>query len=237
MIQLLYTLIATHITIVCVTLYLHRSQAHRAVEFHPMVSHFMRFWLWLTTGMVTRQWVAIHRRHHRSTDVEGDPHSPHVYSIGQVLFAGAGLYHAASKDSVMVNTYGVGTPDDWVERNIYADHSRLGIGILFLFNTAVFGWIGAVIWLIQMAWIPFWAAGVVNGVGHWWGYRNFATRDHSTNIVPWGIVIGGEELHNNHHHDPASARLSKMPREFDIGWMYITVLRHLGLAQVRSQSQ
>jgi len=237
MIQLLYTLIVTHITIVCVTLYLHRSQAHRAVEFHPVVNHFMRFWLWLTTGMVTRQWVAIHRRHHRSTDVEGDPHSPHVYSISRVLFGGAGLYHAASKDSVMVNTYGVGTPDDWLECNIYTDHSRLGIGILLLFNTAVFGWLGAVIWLVQMAWIPFWAAGVVNGVGHWWGYRNFATRDHSTNIVPWGIVIGGEELHNNHHHDPASARLSKTSREFDIGWMYITVLRHLGLAQVRSQSQ
>lgn len=232
MIQLIYTLIVTHITIVCVTLYLHRAQAHRSIEFHPMVSHFMRAWLWLTTGMVTRQWVAIHRRHHRSTDAEGDPHSPHVYGICQVLFGGAGLYHSASKDSVMVNTYGVGTPDDWVERNIYTDHSRLGIGILLLFNTAVFGWWGMVIWLIQMAWIPFWAAGVVNGIGHWWGYRNFATRDHSTNIVPWGIVIGGEELHNNHHHDPASARLSKTSGEFDIGWMWFSCLRILNLAKL-----
>lgn len=232
MTYLIYTLIVTHITIVCVTLFLHRGQAHRSIEFHPAASHFMRFWLWLTTGMVTKQWVAIHRKHHRSTDLEGDPHSPHVYGIQKVLLKGAGLYHAASKDKVMVDAYGVGTPADWVEHNIYTRHSRLGIGILLVFNTLVFGWIGAVIWLIQMAWIPFWAAGVVNGVGHWWGYRNFATRDHSTNIVPWGIIIGGEELHNNHHNDPASPKLSSTSKEFDIGWMWLSILRTLHLAKL-----
>jgi len=232
MTYLIYTLIVTHITIVCVTLFLHRGQAHRAIEFHPAVSHFMRAWLWLTTGMVTKQWVAIHRRHHRSTDVAGDPHSPHVEGIWKVLFKGAGLYHAASKDKVMVDSYGVGTPADWMEHNVYTPHSRLGIGLFFVFNTLVFGWIGAVIWLIQMAWIPFWAAGVVNGVGHWWGYRNFNTKDRSTNIVPWGIIIGGEELHNNHHNDPASPKLSSTSKEFDIGWMWLSILRTLHLANL-----
>jgi stearoyl-CoA desaturase (delta-9 desaturase) len=182
--------------------------------------------------MVTKQWVAIHRRHHRSTDVAGDPHSPHVEGIWKVLFKGAGLYHAASKDKVMVDSYGVGTPADWMEHNVYTPHSRLGIGLVLVFNLAVFGWIGAVIWLIQMAWIPFWAAGVVNGVGHWWGYRNFATRDRSTNIVPWGIIIGGEELHNNHHNDPASPKLSSTSKEFDIGWMWLGMLRSLKLAHL-----
>jgi len=233
MTYLIYTLVVTHITIVCVTLFLHRGQAHRGIEFHPVVSHFMRAWLWLTTGMVTKQWVAIHRRHHRSTDVAGDPHSPHVEGIWRVLFKGALLYHAASKDKVMVDSYGVGTPADWMERNVYTRHSRLGVGILLVFNLAVFGWIGAVIWLVQMAWIPFWAAGVVNGVGHWWGYRNFNTKDRSTNIVPWGIVIGGEELHNNHHDDPASPKLSRTAREFDIGWMYVQLLSAAKLAQAK----
>jgi len=228
------TLVMTHITIACVTLYLHRSQAHRAVEFNPVVAHFMRFWLWLTTGMVTKQWVAIHRKHHRFSDAEGDPHSPHVYGIGRVFFKGAGLYHDASKDKTMVDTYGSGTPADWVERNIYTPHSRLGIGLVLVFNTLVFGWWGLLVWGIQMIWIPFWAAGVVNGIGHWIGYRNGHTKDHSRNIMPWGIVIGGEELHNNHHLDPASARLSKNWFEFDIGWMYITILRFLGLAKLRT---
>jgi stearoyl-CoA desaturase (delta-9 desaturase) len=237
MTELIYTLVATHITIVCVTLYLHRSQAHRAVMFHPAVEHFMRAWLWLTTGMVTRQWVAIHRKHHQCTDVEGDPHSPHLYGIWRVLFKGAALYHAASKDQELVDTLSLGTPTDWVEHNIYQPHSRLGIGILFLFNIALFGWIGALIWLVQMAWIPFWAAGVVNGVGHWWGYRNGNTRDESRNLLPWGIVIGGEELHNNHHLDATSARLSRKWWEFDIGWMYITALKRMGLAQIRSQGK
>ena len=233
MTELLYTLIATHVTIVAVTLFLHRSQAHRSVQFHPAVAHFFRFWLWLTTGMVSKQWVAVHRKHHRHSDEPGDPHSPHVYGIKQVFFKGAMLYHEASKDKVMVDSYGVGTPADWIEHNLYSAHSRLGIGILFLFNIIVFGWIGAVIWGIQMLWIPFWAAGVVNGIGHWWGYRNEETKDRSRNIVPWGIVIGGEELHNNHHLDPASARLSRRWWEFDIGWMYIRLLRALRLATVK----
>jgi len=233
MLELLYLLIATHITIACVTLYLHRSQAHRSVIFHPVIAHFMRAWLWLTTGMVTKQWVAIHRKHHRYSDRAGDPHSPWVYGIWQVLFKGAWLYHEASKDKDMVGTYGRGTPADWMEHNIYTPHSRLGIGLLFVFNTLVFGWWGILIWGIQMIWIPFWAAGVVNGVAHWWGYRNGETRDLSRNISPWGIVIGGEELHNNHHLEPASARLSKTWWEFDIGWMYICILRALRLAIVK----
>jgi len=228
------TLVMTHITIACVTLYLHRSQAHRAVEFNPVLAHFMRFWLWLTTGMVTKQWVAIHRKHHRFSDVEGDPHSPHVYGIRRVFFKGAGLYHEASKDRVMVDAYGRGTPADWLELHLYSAHSRLGIGILLVLNTLIFGWWGLVVWGIQMLWIPFWAAGVINGVGHWIGYRNGHTKDHSRNISPWGIVIGGEELHNNHHLEPASARLSKNWFEFDIGWMYITILRFLGLAKLRT---
>jgi len=233
MLETIYLLIATHLTIVSVTLYLHRSQAHRSVTFHPAIEHFFRFWLWLTTGMVTRQWVAIHRKHHRFSDQPGDPHSPHVYGIQQVFFKGAALYHEASKDKVMVDTYGVGTPADWVEHNIYTSHSRLGIGLLFLLNIALFGWVGALIWLVQMAWIPFWAAGVVNGIAHWWGYRNGITKDHSRNISPWGIVIGGEELHNNHHLNPASPRLSLRWFEFDIGWLYIKLLCALHLAQIK----
>ena len=233
MTELIYTLVATHITIACVTLFLHRSQAHRSVAFHPAIEHFMRAWLWLTTGMVTKQWVAIHRKHHRYSDQEGDPHSPHVYGIKRVFFKGAGLYHEASKDKVMVDTYGVGTPADWLEHNIYTPHSRLGIGILFVLDTLMFGGWGIVIWGIQMIWIPFWAAGVINGVGHWYGYRNGETRDHSRNISPWGIVIGGEELHNNHHLTPASACLSRNWWEFDIGWMYICILRGLRLATVK----
>jgi stearoyl-CoA desaturase (delta-9 desaturase) len=234
MTTIIATLVMTHITIACVTLYLHRSQAHRSVEFNPVIAHFMRFWLWLTTGMVTKQWVAIHRKHHRFSDVSGDPHSPHVYGIGRVFFKGAGLYHEASNDTVMVDTYGRGTPTDWMERNVYSAHSRLGIGILFVLNTLVFGWWGLLVWGIQMIWIPFWAAGVVNGIGHWIGYRNGHTKDHSRNISPWGIVIGGEELHNNHHLDPASARLSKNWFEFDIGWFYIYLLKLVGLAKLRA---
>jgi stearoyl-CoA desaturase (delta-9 desaturase) len=229
---ILYTLIVTHITIVCVTLFLHRGQAHKGIEFHPVLSHFMRFWLWLTTGMVTKQWVAIHRKHHQKSDVEGDPHSPHVFGIWRVLFKGALLYNDASKDKVMVDTYGVGTPSDWMEHNIYTPYSRFGVSILLVFNLIVFGWIGLLIWVIQMIWIPFWAAGVINGVGHWIGYRNEHTKDYSRNISPWGIVIGGEELHNNHHLDPASARLSKNWYEFDIGWMWLTIFRYLKLAKL-----
>jgi stearoyl-CoA desaturase (delta-9 desaturase) len=190
---ILYTLIVTHITIICVTLFLHRSQAHRGIEFHPVLSHFMRFWLWLTTGMVTKQWVAIHRKHHQKSDVEGDPHSPHVFGIWKVLFKGAALYHTASKDKAMIDSYGVGTPDDWMERNVYTKHSRLGITLLLLINLLCFSWAGLLIWAIQMIWIPFWAAGVVNGLAHWWGYKNGETKDYSRNISPLGIIIGGEE--------------------------------------------
>jgi len=232
MLEIIYTLVVTHITIICVTLFLHRSQAHRAIIFHPILSHFMRFWLWLTTGMVTKQWVAVHRKHHRHSDVEGDPHSPHVYGILHVLFKGAFLYHAARKDKDMVNTYGVGTPADWMELHLYQPHSRLGIGLLLLLSVFLFGWWGLLIWGIQMIWIPFWAAGVINGIGHWIGYRNGHTKDYSRNISPWGIVIGGEELHNNHHLDPASARLSKNWYEFDIGWMWLTIFRYIKLAKL-----
>ena len=232
MLEIIYTLVVTHITIICVTLFLHRGQAHRAIIFSPILSHFMRFWLWLTTGMVTKQWVAIHRKHHRFSDVEGDPHTPHVYGIKKVLFKGALLYNDASKDKDMVNTYGVGTPADWMELHLYQPHSRLGIGLLFVLNTLLFGWWGLLIWGIQMIWIPFWAAGVINGIGHWIGYRNGETKDYSRNISPWGIVIGGEELHNNHHLDPASARLSKNWYEFDIGWMWLTIFRYIKLAKL-----
>jgi len=235
MTELFYTLIVTHITIACVTMYLHRSQAHRGVTFHPVIAHFMRFWLWITTGMVTKQWVAIHRKHHQYSDVTGDPHTPHVYGIWRVLFGGALLYHAASKDTNMIQKYGVGTPDDWVEQNVYSIHSRLGITLMLCINVILFGYIaGFVIWGIQMLWIPFWAAGVVNGIGHWWGYRNGETKDRSRNILPWGIIIGGEELHNNHHMDPANPCLSKRRYEFDIGWFYIQLLRRTGLAKLRS---
>jgi len=234
MIEIIATLVMTHITIVCVTLYLHRGQAHRSIIFHPILEHFMRFWLWLTTGMVTKQWVAIHRKHHRFSDVEGDPHTPHVYGIWRVLFKGAGLYHEASKDKTMVDTYGVGTPADWVELHIYTPHSRLGIGILFVLDTLIFGWWGPLIWGIQMIWIPFWAAGVINGVAHWIGYRNGETKDHSRNISPWGILIGGEELHNNHHLEPANPKLSRRWFEFDIGWMWLNVFRSVGLAKLRA---
>ena len=233
MLEIIYLLVATHITIVAVTLFLHRCQAHRSVQFHPVIAHFFRFWLWLTTGMVTRQWVAIHRKHHRFSDLPGDPHSPHVYGIRQVFFKGWSLYHEAGKDTVMVDAYGVGTPADWMELHVYQPHSRLGIGLLLVLNTLMFGWWGPVIWLAQMAWIPFWAAGVINGIGHWWGYRNGTTKDRSRNIGPWGIVIGGEELHNNHHLNPASPRLSLRWFEFDIGWMYIKLLSALRLAQIK----
>ena len=233
MLEIIYTLVVTHITIICVTLFLHRGQAHRAIIFSPILSHFMRFWLWLTTGMITKQWVAIHRKHHQKSDLEGDPHSPHVFGFWKVLFKGAFLYNDASKDKVMVDTYSVGTPSDWIEHNLYSNYSRLGIGILLLFNIIVFGWVGALIWGIQMIWIPFWAAGVINGLGHWWGYRNGETKEHSRNIIPWGIVIGGEELHNNHHLSPASPKLSHKWFEFDIGWAWFKIFESLKLAKVR----
>lgn len=229
---ILYTLVMTHITILCVTMYLHRSQAHRAVTFNPVVEHFMRFWLWLTTGMVTKQWVAIHRKHHQITDQKGDPHSPKIFGIWRVLFGGAFLYHDASKDTLMVDTYSKGTPNDWIEKNIYSKHSRLGFTLLLIINLLCFSWWGLLIWGIQMIWIPFWAAGVVNGIGHHWGYRNTETKDISKNIVPIGLIIGGEELHNNHHHNPASAKLSEKWFEIDMGWFWIKILSHLKLAKI-----
>jgi len=234
MLSILATLVMTHITIVSVTLFLHRGQAHRGIEFHPILSHFMRFWLWLTTGMITKQWVAIHRKHHRFTEEPGDPHSPIHYGIWRVLFKGAGLYHSASKDTDMVQQYGAGTPSDWIERNLYSKHSRLGIALMLVIDLVLFGPWGLLVWAIQMIWIPFWAAGVINGLGHWWGYRNGQTNDRSHNISPWGIIIGGEELHNNHHLDPASPKLSTKWWEFDIGWMWLTLFRNLGLAKIRT---
>ena len=232
---LIATLLMTHATIVCVTLFLHRGQAHRGITFHPVLSHFMRLWLWLTTGMNTKAWVAIHRKHHRFDDAEGDPHSPHIFGIWTVFFKGALLYNKASKDTKMVQQYGVGTPDDWMERNIYTPHSRLGIMLMLIIDLCLFGFWGFLVWGIQIIWIPLWAAGVVNGVGHWWGYRNTETKDFSRNIVPWDFWVGGELLHNNHHADPASPKLSRKWWEFDIGWMYITVLKALGLAKLRSE--
>ncbi len=233
MIEIIYTLIMTHITIICVTLYLHRSQAHKSIEFNIVVSHFMRFWLWLTTGMITKEWVAIHRKHHRYCEKEQDPHSPKIYGILNVVFKGVFLYVKAAKDKVMVDSYGVGTPADWMERNVYSTRPTLGIGILFLFNTWLFGWIGILIWGIQMIWIPFWAAGVVNGIGHYFGYRNGDSKDNSKNFSPIGILIGGEELHNNHHLSPGSPKLSMHWYEFDVGYFYLMILKYLGLAKVK----
>jgi stearoyl-CoA desaturase (delta-9 desaturase) len=233
MTELIYTLVVTHITIVCVTLYLHRGQAHRGVEFHPVVSHFMRLWLWLTTGMNTRAWVAIHRKHHRFCEQPEDPHSPRQFGLWRVVFGGAFLYAQAAQDKTMVEAYGVGTPNDWLEQHVYTPHPWLGVLIMLAIDLLIFGWTGFVVWGVQMIWIPFWAAGVINGIGHWWGYKNGVTRDTSTNIAPWGILIGGEELHNSHHLDPANPKLSRRWFEFDIGWMYIKVLTSLKLAKLR----
>ena len=234
MTTIIATLVMVQITIACVTLFLHRSQAHRAVQFHPVVEHFMRFWLWLTTGMVTKQWVAIHRKHHQKSDQEGDPHSPQIYGIWRVLFKGWILYHDASKDTAMVEKLGVGTPDDWIERKLYTPHSRIGILLMLVIDLVLFGPWGSVVWGIQMIWIPLFAAGVINGLAHWVGYRNTDTKDTSRNLVPWGIWIGGEELHNNHHADGASAKFKHRWWEIDIGWTYIQILQFLRLAKLRT---
>jgi stearoyl-CoA desaturase (delta-9 desaturase) len=231
LIELIYLLVCTHITIICVTLFLHRGQAHRGIEFSPVLGHFMRFWLWLTTGMVTKEWVAVHRKHHANTDKVGDPHSPHNEGLLKMLYGGAKLYAKSAEDKQMVKIYGVGTPDDWVENNVYSKYSKVGFTLLLIFNTLMFNGWGIVIWLIQMAWIPFWAAGVINGVGHCIGYRNWNTKDKSTNILPIGIIIGGEELHNNHHNSPASPKLSNKWWEFDIGWMWYNIFKILRLAK------
>lgn len=228
-----YALIVTHITIAAVTIFLHRHQAHRALDLRPLPSHFFRLWLWFTTGMVTKEWTAIHRKHHARCETPEDPHSPQILGIRKVLWQGTELYRKESKNQKTLERYGHGTPDDWMERNIYTRHSVLGISLLMILNFALFGFIGITIWAVQMAWIPFFAAGVINGIGHYWGYRSFQPEDASRNIVPWGIVIGGEELHNNHHAYPTSARLSNRWYEFDIGWLYIRLLEALGLAQVK----
>lgn len=231
-----YVLVAlalTHVTIAAVTIYLHRHQAHRALELHPIVSHFFRFWLWLTSGMVTKQWAAIHRKHHAKCETPEDPHSPQVLGLKKVFFEGAELYRAESKNQETMDKYGAGTPDDWLEHKVYSGNSAKGIVLMAVINIALFGPIGLTIWAVQMAWIPVTAAGIINGVGHFWGYRNFTCEDASTNISPWGILIGGEELHNNHHAYGSSAKLSNKWYEFDIGWMYIRMMEIVGLAKVK----
>src|SRR5574343_1740652 len=230
---LLITLGLTHITIASVTIYLHRHSAHRALALHPMPAHFFRFWLWMTTGQVTKEWAAIHRKHHAKCEREGDPHSPHVFGIKTVFWKGAELYRAESKNQETMARYGHGTPDDWMERNVYTRYSALGVSLMLIIDVALFGFLGLTVGAVQMAWIPVTAAGIISGIGHWWGYRNFEAQDASTNISPWGIIIGGEELHNNHHTYPTSAKLSVKPYEFDIGWMYISILSALGLATVK----
>ncbi len=229
----LFTLVVTHITIASVTIFLHRAQAHRALELHAIPSHFFRLWLWLTTGMVTKEWVAIHRKHHAKCETVDDPHSPVTRGIKTVLLTGSELYRAEAKVQETLDKFGHNTPDDWLERNLYTRFSWQGVGVMLIIDVMLFGALGATVWAVQMAWIPITAAGIINGLGHWWGYRNFEAVDASTNISPWGIVIGGEELHNNHHTYPTSAKLSVKPYEFDIGWAYIRGLEMLGLAKVR----
>jgi len=228
----LYLLVATQFTIFAVTLYLHRSQAHRGVDFHPVIAHFFRFWSWLTTAMVTREWVAIHRKHHAKCETDEDPHSPVKKGIGTVFWRGVELYREARADRASIEKYGKGCPDDWIERHLYTPHASLGPTLLLFVSFALFGFAGVAVWAIQMLWIPFWAAGVVNGLGHWWGYRNFVTDDTATNLSPWGVWIGGEELHNNHHAFPSSAKFALRRFEVDIGWMVIRGLQALGLAKV-----
>ncbi|MDO8455790.1 MAG: fatty acid desaturase [Burkholderiaceae bacterium] len=229
----LYTLVTTHITIASVTIYLHRHQAHRAMDLHPAVAHFFRFWLWLGTGQVTKEWVAIHRKHHAKCETKDDPHSPHAHGIKTVFWKGAELYRAESKNLETLAKFGHGTPNDWVERNVYSRFSGQGVALMLIINLALFGAAGLTVWAIQMAWIPVMAAGIINGIGHYWGYRNFEAPDASTNITPWGILIGGEELHNNHHTYPTSAKFSVKPYEFDMGWFYISIMQKLGLAKVK----
>ena len=227
------TVALTHVTIAAVTIFLHRSQAHRALELHPIIGHFFRFWLWLTTGMITKEWVAIHRKHHAKVETPDDPHSPQTRGIKTVFWRGTELYRAESRNLETIEKYGHGTPDDWVERNVYTRFGWHGVGLMLAVNLVLFGPIGATIWAVQMMWIPITAAGIINGFGHYWGYRNYACADASTNIIPWGIVIGGEELHNNHHAYGTSAKLSSQWYEFDIGWMYIRIFSALKLATIR----
>lgn len=229
----LWTLALTHITIAAVTIYLHRSQSHRSVDLHPVASHFFRFWLWLTTGMVTREWVAIHRKHHAKCETQDDPHSPVAHGIETVFWRGSELYRAESKNTETIAKFSHGTPDDWIERNLYSRFQWQGVALMMIINVLLFGVVGVTVWAVQMLWIPVLAAGVINGIGHYWGYRNFDSPDRATNIIPLGLLIGGEELHNNHHTFATSARLSNKWWEFDVGWMYIKLMSMVGLAKVR----
>jgi len=230
-----YLLVMVHITIVTVTVYLHRHAAHRALSLHPVLKHFFRFWVWFTTGMIARQWVAVHRKHHAVCETPEDPHSPQIVGIRKVLLEGTELYRASAADAGMVKQYSVGMPDDWIERNLYTAHSTWGIYTLLTINLSLMGISGLAVWAIQMMWIPFWAAGVINGVGHFLGYRNYECPDAAVNIVPVGLLIGGEELHNNHHTYPNSAKFSSKWWEFDLGWGYIRLFSWLGLAKVTSR--
>ena len=229
----LYALVTTHITIASVTIYLHRHQAHRAMDLHAIPAHFFRLWLWLGTGQVTKEWVSIHRKHHAKCETAEDPHSPQTRGIETVFWKGAELYRAESKNLETMAKFGHGTPKDWIERNLYTRYSWQGVGLMMIINLALFGAAGLAVWAVQMIWIPVTAAGIINGIGHYWGYRNFEAPDASTNISPWGIMIGGEELHNNHHTYPTSAKFSVKPYEFDIGWVYIRALEKVGLATVK----
>ena len=231
--MVLFTLVMTHITMISVTVFLHRHQAHRALDLHPIASHFFRFWLWLTTGQVTKEWASIHRKHHAKCEQAEDPHSPHVYGIQTVLLQGYELYRAEAANKDTLARYGHGTPNDWLERQLYARFSTAGIALMLVIDLALFGAAGLAVWAVQMAWTPVMAAGIINGAAHYWGYRNFEAPDASTNISPWGILIAGEELHNNHHTYPTSAKLSVKPYEFDVGWMYIRLMQWLSLAKVK----
>ena len=230
---LIFTLVVTHITIAAVTIFLHRTQAHRAMELGPIPSHFFRFWLWLTTGMVTKEWVAIHRKHHAKCETPDDPHSPQTRGIETVFWQGAELYRAEAKNKETLAKFSHGTPDDWIERNLYTRFSWQGVGLMLIINVTLFGALGATVWAVQMLWIPITAAGIINGIGHYWGYRNFEAPDASTNISPWGLIIGGEELHNNHHTYPTSAKFSVKRYEFDLGWAYIRAMQAIGWARVK----
>ena len=229
----IYTLVTTHITIASVTIFLHRHQAHRALDLHAIPSHFFRFWLWLGTGQVTKEWVAVHRKHHAKCETDEDPHSPQTRGIKAVFWRGAELYREETRKKETLEKYGHNTPDDWLERNLYTRYSWQGVGLMMIIDLALFGMAGLAVWAVQMIWIPVTAAGIVNGIGHYWGYRNFEAPDASTNVSPWGVIIGGEELHNNHHTYPTSAKFSVKPYEFDIGWIYICALESLGLASVK----
>ena len=231
--MVLFTLAMTHVTMISVTVFLHRHQAHRALDLHPIASHFFRFWLWLTTGQVTKEWASIHRKHHAKCEQPDDPHSPHVYGIKTVLLQGYELYRAEALNKETLTRYGHGTPNDWMERHVYTGLPSLGVISMLAIDLALFGAAGLAVWAVQMAWTPVMAAGIINGAAHYWGYRNFEAPDASNNLLPWGILIAGEELHNNHHTYPTSAKLSVKPYEFDIGWVYISLMQRVGLAKVK----